>query len=510
MAIPSVPVFNPMDFVSEILVGAAVLIALIFLWQYRARVMIILTGDDKLHGSLLDCIWCTCFQCCGVCTGDWTRCFTMCTCCPRRWRGQNLVKMAGQLLGMSTYTVELRNIVVGDLPFDGRGDVYLSVECAANPAMMTCIVEDRQAKVIHFPEIITVRVRNCILEGNVRITAKLMNVFGSEELCRVVINPMNIVRWAGQSDPSARIKRFQMKTSGMEIDRETPPWILVEFGEPMEVRDLDNIRSVDTIRSATRDNQVAEFSVANYKHTYYLLDPRGNAIDEPLEEDLAEIRSLRMKAAWCFHTCNCWTIMLVLMYAGFRAYVWSCYRRFNWLTMAVMTNVTEFPVSFENMEKIGKQCESEVTGTGLQGVPCRPNLEQVNVLCQSPVYLNGLHQPWPKAFAGYTFLDGVLGEGNRVGLPCLAGICNIRQKIVENEVSLIGLCIFLLVSNCVGRWCFESWIRMKKTQKLMARQKEAEDARQARLQTQAQRSSWWWKKPQLHERNHEKSEGACP
>ena len=99
---------NPMDFVTEILVTAAVLVALIFLWQrsvacferlefdcqviqpysacvyfllfqhdldflmspartldrYRGRVMKVLTGDDKLHGSVLDGIWCCCFQCC--------------------------------------------------------------------------------------------------------------------------------------------------------------------------------------------------------------------------------------------------------------------------------------------------------------------------------------------------------------------------------------------------------------------------------------------------------------
>ena len=59
----------------------------------------------------------------GFCTGDWTRCLTMFQFCPRRLRRrhwnlafmasrflacifvrQNLVKVAGQLLGMSNYT----------------------------------------------------------------------------------------------------------------------------------------------------------------------------------------------------------------------------------------------------------------------------------------------------------------------------------------------------------------------------------------------------------------------
>lgn len=497
MGVPAVPMLNPMDFVTEILVTAAVLVALIFLWQYRDRVMKVLTGDDKLHGSVLDGIWCCCFQCCGVCTGDWTRNLTMFQCCPRRLRRQNLVKVVGQLLGMSTYTVELRNIVVGDLPYDGRGDVYLSVECAVNPAMMTAVAEDQQAKVIHFPEILTVRVRNNLLEGNVRITAKRMNVFGSEDLCKVVISPMNIVHWASQTDEQDKIKRFQMKTTNFDLERETPPWILVEFGQPMEVRDIDNIRSVDTIRTATRDNQAQEFNVATYKHTYYLLDARGHAIDEPMEEDLAEVRAMRLKAVWCFHLCNCWTILIVFAYAFVRAYVWSCYRRFNWLTMAVLNNgtseqtePTHFPISFHDMAKIGEQCEAEVKGTGLQGVPCRPSLDQINLLCTSSQFLDGHGQPWPKAFADYGFIEDVLGE-NQVGIPCLPGICNVRQKLVEHEWTLIGICIGMFVSNCLLRWCMDARIRQVKARKLLDRQHQAEEFRKQKRDQQLRKNAWW-------------------
>lgn len=494
MVVPSVPIVNPVDFVAEILVTLAVVVALIFLWQYRARVMIVLTGDDKFHGNVLDCIWCCCFQCCGFCTGDWTRCLTMSQFCPRRLRRQNLVKVAGQLLGMSTYTVELRNIVVGDLPFDGRADVYLSVECAANPAMMTAVAEDRQGKVVHFPEIITVRVRNNLLEGNVRITVKQMNVFGSEDLCKVVISPMNVVHWASHDESGERIKRFQMKTVNMELERETPSWILIEFGQPMEVRDIDNIKSVDTIRTATRDNQAQEFNVATYKHTYYLLDARGHAIDEPMEEDLAEVRSMRLKAVWCFHMCNCWTFLLIIAYSIARVYVWSCYRRFNWLTMAVLNNSTtqraDFPISFHDMEKIGHQCDAEVKGTGLQGVPCRPSLAQINVLCQNSLYLDGVHQPWPKAFAGYSFVEDLVGQ-NSVGVPCLAGICNVRQKIVEHEWIIIGSLMGMLVANCFFRWCMDARIRQVKARKLLERQKRAQEFRDIKREEQQRKNRWW-------------------
>lgn len=345
--------------------------------------------------------------------------------------------------------------------------------------------------------ILTVRVRNNLLEGNVRITVKQMNVFGSEDLCKVVISPMNIVHWASQTEEAEKIKRFQMKTLNLDLERETPPWILVEFGQPMEVRDIDNIRSVDTIRTATRDNQAQEFNVATYKHTYYLLDARGHAIDEPMEEDLAEVRGMRLRAVWCFHLCCCWSILIVLAYGFVRGYVWSCYRRFNWLTMAVLNNNTEsgqkmhFPISFHNMEKMGQQCDSEVKGTGLQGVPCRPNLDQINVLCDNFQFLHDRGQPWPKAFAGYDFVENVVGE-NQVGLPCVPGICALRHKIVAHEWTLIGLCVGLFVSNCLLRWCMDQRIRRVKARKLLDRQRQAEEFRNAKVREQQARKNAWW------------------
>ncbi|CAJ1328097.1 unnamed protein product [Effrenium voratum] len=487
-------VFNPVDTASEFLVGAAVLIALVCLWQYRRNVMIALTGDDKLHGSCLDCIWCCFCQCCGTCTCEWTRNLTMCGFCPRRMRRQNLVKVLGKCLGLSTYTVELRNIVVGDLPFDGRGDIYLAVECAVNPAMKTSVAEDRQGKVIHFPEILTVRVRNNWLEAPVRIKVKQLNLFASEDLCTVTVGATKVISWA--SDPDQRTKRFQMKTVGYALDRETPPWILVEFGEPTEVRDIENVKSMDTIRTATRDAQPRDHTIAQYKHTYYLLDAGGHAIEEPFEEDLSELRTMRSNATWCWHTCCCGTISVVLLYFVIRSYVGSCYMRFSWLTMAVLNNATKmtrFPISIHNMEMIGQECEAETQGTGLQGVPCRPSLEQVNVLCQSTAFLDNVHQPWPRAWSGSNllyFLDRFFGEGG-VGLRCVEGVCNVRSFLVTHEYPIIGICIFILFSNVIMGWICDCRIAHVKARKLQARQEAAVQFRTKHLEQQQRlRNSW--------------------
>ena len=55
------------------------------------------------------------------------------------------------------------------------------------------------------------------------------------------------------------------------------------------------------------------------------------------------------------------SIITGLTFHQAKSEVWSCYRRFNWLTMAVLNNSTtqraNFPISFHDMEKIGQQCD---------------------------------------------------------------------------------------------------------------------------------------------------------
>jgi len=469
-------VFDPLKFVEEIVVICVVLVALALIWQYRARVLLSLTGDDKLHGNCLDCLWFGIFQCCGRCTGEWTRCLTVCPCFPPKWRRKNLVKAFGQLLGFNSHNVELKNIVVGDLPFDGRGDFYLSVSCSSNPDMVTSLAEEKLPKVVHFPEILTLKLRNSPLEGSVCITIKELNVLGSQELCQVHINPMSILHWSW--DANEKMKRFEMKTLDISIERETPPWILLEFDEPQEVREIENLRDADIVRTATKDNRYEEVDLKTYKQQYALLDPSGHAMDEPMEEDLSEIRQLRSCAAWCFACWNCWTTLLVIAYIGFRMYVWSCYRRFSWLTMARLnkgqSDIT-FPISFPDMENIGQQCQAEVEGTGLEGVPCNPNVTQVDEICNEPdnggTFFQTTQQPWPRAFSGYQWLEDITGN-NQVGIKCFHGLCDFRTELVKWEFSLIFLCVFLVLSNCGVRFCCNSWIRQRRASKQRQRHDE--------------------------------------
>jgi hypothetical protein len=63
-----------------------------------------------------------------------------------------LVKWFGRQVGLVSHAVEIRNITVGDLPFDQRGDFYLSIECSTNPPMITALQEEKLPKVVHFPK----------------------------------------------------------------------------------------------------------------------------------------------------------------------------------------------------------------------------------------------------------------------------------------------------------------------------------------------------------------------
>merc|ERR1719409_930047 len=176
---------------------------IVVLIRYRENVMLALTGDTHIHANILDCLWST-LRCCGTCTGDWTRRFTSSSCCPvalhcgcctLNVKNKNIVKEFGRLIGFATHDVEFKNITVGDLPFPTRGDFYLTVECSSNPDQVTSLREDADPKVVHFPEVLTMRMRKSWLENKVMIKVRELNVLGSQELCELRISAMNVIDW---------------------------------------------------------------------------------------------------------------------------------------------------------------------------------------------------------------------------------------------------------------------------------------------------------------------------
>jgi len=455
-------------------------IVLIIVYRYRDRFMLALTGDDHLHGGVLDCIWWF-MRCGGQCTGDWTRHLTNCCCLPAQYRNVNLVKACGRLMGFATRNVEIRNIVVGDLPFPGRGDFYITVQCAHNPDLVTSLAEDKDPKVVHFPEVLTLRMRASPLEEKVKIVVRELNVFGSTDLCEVRLSAMSCVDWRDEEGWASKdgvhpsTKRFEMKVLDSCIEAETPPWILLEFGTPTEKRDLDSLRGNTTmVRTATADGHWKDMPMTTFKDRYLLLDPSGHAIQEPDEDALASIRALRIFFIHLITGCNCIVITAVTIYTGFRWYIYSCYSQYNGITMGRLHNET-FPMSLSEIKAIVDKCEKDMEGTGLPyGVPCRPSSEQVANTCNHLPYA----QPEPGAgrmlmheyfdldvkgiSCGMHYLDAI---GNATGIEALHDqltLCDVRDAIAPYDFACYSIAVVLICSTCCVRACGNWCIRRKK------------------------------------------------
>jgi hypothetical protein len=486
--------FEPLKYVQEGLVVFLAVIVLSVVYVYWNRVIYLLTGDDRLHISCLDCIWWGCCRCGGCCSGEWTRFLSRWPCCPRRLRGKNLIKAFGQVIGWATHSIEIKNVIVGDLPFDnGRGDFYLSVEAATNPPMVTALQEEKLPKVVHFPEIIGLKIRDSILEKRVRIIVKELNVIGSVELCDCHINSTALIDWAQSDNPEQRVKRLQMRNIDNSIERETPPWILLELAEADDVRGVDTLPTnqeggmfirtwVPTDHESVRASgaqpiaysqnqgfgqnkwsmgaarQNVDMQVSPFKHTYTLLDDSGNPVAEPDEENLAYLRRMRMCVMCVVGSFQSLIVLAILFWCSFRFYIWSCYRHFRWITEAKLRQAT-FPISIANLHEYVKDCHNKMDGTGatassgVLAAACRPTDASIQATCTAlPV-----GQPRPEAFTA--LMHEWFGVTLKTGVFCFDGICNFRNHIVTYDHWIAIAAVLLVISSCLCKMKLNDCIR---------------------------------------------------
>jgi len=452
---------SPLEIVNQTVVLIVVCVIVALMIRHWDKVMVAVTGDDRLHGTVLDLIYFLFFQCCGTCTGDWTRSWTRrcCCCCGDKIRGINLVTEVGRLLGITTCTVELKNIICGDLPWDQRADFYISVECAANPPMVTSLAEEKLPKVVHFPEVITLRLRWSPLEERVRITVKELNLFGSTDLCEVHIPAMSVIDWASSSQ-NERMKRFEMKPTDPSYPSETPPWILLEFGTPHDERDLDRFHGrINTVRTSTSDGHFVDRPMRDFKQEYTLLDNTGHVLQEPFEDDLQAIAC----RAWLVSTLQygfmCWGAFLLVTLGFLRVWVGLCYRRYKHVTMALMNNQT-FPMSDYELGSFVNWCHASVDGEGQPfGVPCKPSFQQVLSVCKSDEEGGRYPKNQPPVLA---FEGMIKRTGFDTGLPCGATKCHLNKAFQDYDVyAPIVIAVYLLLI-CGIRICGNSMVRAKK------------------------------------------------
>jgi len=422
------------------------------------------------------------------------------------------VRLFGQKLGWATISVEIKNIVVGDLPFDGgRGDFYISVETSSNPPMVTALQEEKLPKLVHFPEIIGLKIRDSDLEPRVRICVKELNVLGSDEICDIYLSAGAIVDWTKEIAQEKKVKRLAMRPCVSTVERETPPWILVEFSEADDVRGVDTIPipmlqegpqkvrtwvpvTHDTVKTAkmvplsyqptggggggvnwrTTSRMNVDLPCTDFKHAYSLLDDSGNPIAEPTEESLGRIRCFRILAKWIFRLFQLVVYLGIIGYFLFRFYVWSCYRHFEMDTVAIQRG-SPIPISDANLHTYWNDCEKMFEGTGLDAkdVPlngvttnqtllaaaCRPNKTTIIHTCQNlPTSPAGVKQPRPEAFT--LLAKQYFGIQLEKGVKCFDGICEFRNHLAQydNVAVVVAVVLFLstFVLRCAMNWCIKS------------------------------------------------------
>mmetsp|Transcript_43425 Transcript_43425/g.101408 ORF Transcript_43425/g.101408 Transcript_43425/m.101408 type:complete len:640 (+) Transcript_43425:96-2015(+) len=445
---------SPMKIFQRLLVCVLTIVVLVLLWTNRKAVLLIITGDDKLHATIPDCCWYGVWQCCGFCKWDCLHAFTDWACCGS-WRGSNPVRKLGQLAGVTSMSVEMSNIVVGDIPFYRYGSFSVSVECGKYPALTTSMQEDQDPKTMHFPEVLTMRLRDTMWDLPVVITVNQINFVGIHEIAQVRVNPKTIAKWA-QEDQDNCTKRLGLKLFDADLEAETPPWISITFGTPVaDVRHLDNFHanSTQSVRLATWDNmpdpQTGEFyrerRLVDVKHDYRLVDGGGVAQKEPEEADLACLRALRNLLFYIYSGLSFLTVVGVLGYGAFRYYVKNCYEKFELLTVAKSWQPHDFPMPSCALHSIAHTCEVRMQGTGIEAGAdvCRPLEATVEQTCVDPP------QARPTAFS---FVLEDLGLGTNSGIQCFHGICEFRNKIVKfDKVVFWGSLGMIVFTFCLCR-----------------------------------------------------------
>lgn len=491
---PTEAVSTFMNIPYKMLAIVCISLLLWLLWNNRKAVLVAITGDDRLHGGFIDFVWWFFCRGCGLCTGEWTRWLTLhCPCCPASWRGRNLIRLAAQTIGLTTNQVEISNIVIGDLPFSGHGDFYINFEVGNFPPMTTNVAEESLAKVVHFPEVMTLRLRNSPLESKVKITVYELNFAGSEKLCSVYLCPQNCINWADDkprdcgTDLSTRSQklqsrchRFLMEVADGGITREADPWICMEFSQPAERRVLNDLSTKqggysyepffvridevtgipdgDVYDSSIRDpgdRTKKDYPLADFKHAVQLEDTDGNFLHETSEGDLKEIHLKRWRLTRC---CQCiWLLIFscVICYLIFRFYLWSCYRQLKWMTVAEHQGLLGEPRASKWLVDNWNECQESIMGLSLSHLPlgdnrtaCAPNETSIVQFCQAVPLAEK-----PRAFKELadtirglelgSFIRKLLGSG----VHCYEGVCKHRDFVAQwLDPCMIPLAILLPIA----------------------------------------------------------------
>eukprot|EP00930_Biecheleria_cincta_P021770 TRINITY_DN16031_c1_g1_i1.p1 TRINITY_DN16031_c1_g1~~TRINITY_DN16031_c1_g1_i1.p1 ORF type:complete len:572 (+),score=63.23 TRINITY_DN16031_c1_g1_i1:102-1817(+) len=354
----------------------------------REAITFWLTGDRKFHMDTLDFlnwIYSYCCWCCWCCCGDHTKmCTKICCCCCPNAR-QPLSTLFGSYLGLLPRTIEVSNIITGDLPFSGRGDFFITVESGSNPRQTSAVMRGGYPKVVHFRDRIIINVRDSMLEPRVVFHVWELNIAGSEKLCSVELPAKSLIHYADEAAETQKQflgenkisgpKRFAMTPDNTSLESAGVPWISMTFANAEFLHDVEYVQgsgylfgsrirlegdldpeqdeeeataggfscvscnSKHAPRTTMRWSPNSPFSgqdldMQDFKERVCLLDRDGAPRTEPREHDLSRIERCRSILLCIFHLYILLVIVGIMVYVFWRTRVWSCYRQFKRVTAA--------------------------------------------------------------------------------------------------------------------------------------------------------------------------------
>lgn len=501
------------------IIGLLILAVVCHKWD---AIVFFITEQPKLHISLLDYFHCFYRWTCGCCCGAWTRSFTSCCCgtCAKcdycgcgceSVAGLPVSSMFGSVIGIIPRVIEVSDLVVGDLPFSGLGDFYITMETGSNPRQASSVMKDSIPKVTHFADKMILCVRDSVFERRVEFVVWELNVAGAERLCDVQLSARQLIDWA--LDPTSPPKRFAMNVTNSYIDSAAQPWICVELKDVSAVRNrLQNLETVQPsffptyakVRLAgdledyeeqsmatgwnctscvtqpqsngtwnwTRytDGTYREHDLEQFKATVKLVDRDGFPVDEAPEGDLARISCVATCLSYLYAMLTFLQFMGALVWTGFRIYWYSCYRQYRWITVAELQG-NQMPMTTRDLRTIYNKCQKSIEGIVLlendSRRNCRPSDEVIEQHCNTTKELLR-----PRAFKEFAdHLDDADQYGLRWfsqmmghGIPCHQGVCAQRNDYVTLvDYYLIPIAIASVIFNlCVRNWINGTIRKMRK------------------------------------------------
>lgn len=212
--------------------------------------------------------------------GEPSRHITRLACFPRALRGKNLIRWSQEQAGSKPKSLEIKNIVCGDLPCERSATFCLVVAHGGrDPAAISSSIEGADPKVVHVQDIVTLRLTP---SEEVRFTIREFEAGQTRDLCDLTISAKTLLEARDRPD---RSYRFCMEKIGAARSEDGQPWIFFSLDASTETRDVESMSGSACVRIADFEQGISEdHSVENFSKQYPLIKHQEDGKLMPVEE----------------------------------------------------------------------------------------------------------------------------------------------------------------------------------------------------------------------------------